>query len=123
MVVECATHAGKPRTPVRVILVEDADLGDTEILRQTGDDLRGFLEVGGPHVDNVGLLPYFSKELGAGKRCDIGHGGIARDRLRGPRSRRAHCADQRVDIVLLDQFAGVRHRRFGLVHVIKGDKG
>jgi hypothetical protein len=48
--------AGKPGLAEGVVLIEDGDLGDTEILGQTLDHGLGFLEIGGADVDHVGLV-------------------------------------------------------------------
>ena len=67
------------------------------------------------------MFPPFrvAQEGGAGERRDVRHAGVGRDGERGARRRGADRADEREDLVLGDQAAGVGDSDLGLVGVVQ----
>ena len=104
-----------------VVLVENGDATDVAVLGEPLDHHLGLLEIGGAHVDDVGDIG-IAQEFGAGEGAHEGQAGLARDRRRGLRGRRADRADQREDLVLADQLLGRLDRLVGFVAVVAGDE-
>jgi hypothetical protein len=104
-----------------IILVEDRDIREVKILGQMLDPGLGLGAVAGADIDDAAKLGG-AQEFGAGKWADERHVSRARNRNRRNRGWRADGADQRKDVVLLDQLRGLDDRAIGIITVIAADK-
>ena len=119
--VQRAAHPAIPGPPEGIVLVQHRDALDVEVAGQPRDHFLGFLIVGRPQIDDVGPLGV-AQERGTGERRDVRHVGVRGDRCGRARRRRPHRADQREDLLLFDQAAGVGDRGLGLVRVVERDQ-
>ncbi len=118
---ERALHAGKSVAAEGIVLVEDTDAGEVAILGEVLDPRFGLRTITRADVDDVRKLEV-AQEFGAAERADEGNVPGARDRNRRHRGRRAHGADQREHLVVLDQVQRLRHRAVGVVAVVAADE-
>ena len=102
--------------------MQHRDAGDAHIAVEPLDHLVGLLEIRGAHIHRRRGLFGIAQELGAGEGADVGGAGFGRHRRRGPRSRGPDRADEREDILLAEELAGVFERRLGFVAVVQRDQ-
>lgn len=118
---KCVLHARKAVTAEGIVLVEDADPGEVAILGEMLDPRLGLRAIAGANVDEVGEFE-IAQEFGAAERPDEGNVARAGDWNRRHRGRRAHRADQREHLVVLDQPQRLHHRAIRIVAVVAADQ-
>src|ERR1035437_6010815 len=113
--------AGQTVAAIGIVLVEDRNVPDMKILGQVLDPRLGLGGVAGANIDHI-VEVRRAEESSPGERTDERHIGSFRNWNGRGRGGRADGADQRENLVFLDQPGGLHDRAIGIVTIVPAEQ-